>query len=197
MPEDRVWLIVGLGNPGQKYRFTRHNMGFLVVDHLAHRHGLTLDRRKFDVSYGRGRIMDARILAAKPMTFMNRVGPAVQKLAHFYRLDTQDITVIHDDLDLVFGTLKIKRKGGDGGHNGVKSLIRALGTQLFTRIRVGIGRPQDQTEVSGYVLNRFGPGQEKLIEAVIAQATDALETVVTEGVPEAMNRFHGRKITQC
>jgi PTH1 family peptidyl-tRNA hydrolase len=112
-------------------------------------------------------------------------------------LNTQDITVIHDDLDLVFGTLKIKRKGGDGGHNGVKSLIHALGTDQFTRIRVGIGRPQDQTDVSGYVLNRFHPTQVGLVEAVIQQATDALETVVTKGVSEAMNRFHGRNITQC
>ena len=190
-------MTVGLGNPGRKYRFTRHNMGFMVVDHLARRHGLALDRRKFDVRYGRGKVLDASVLMAKPMTFMNRVGPAVVKLAHFYRLNTQDITVIHDDLDLVFGTLKIKRKGGDGGHNGVKSLIHALGTDQFTRIRVGIGRPQDQTDVSGYVLNRFHPTQVGLVEAVIQQATDALETVVTKGVSEAMNRFHGRNITQC
>ena len=197
MPEDRVRLVVGLGNPGEKYRFTRHNVGFMVVDRLARRHGLALNKRKYDIHYGRGKVMDLPVLLAKPMTYMNRVGPAVRNLAHFYRLDTQDITVIHDDLDLVFGTLKIKEKGGDGGHNGVKSLVAALGTHLFTRIRVGIGRPQDPSDVTGYVLNRFDAAQERRIEDVIEQATDALEMVITQGVSEAMNRFHGRKISQC
>jgi PTH1 family peptidyl-tRNA hydrolase len=171
-------------------------MGFMVVDHLARRHGLALDRRKFDVSYGCGKVLDASVLMAKPMTFMNRVGPAVVKLAHFYRLNTQDITVIHDDLDLVFGTIKIKEKGGDGGHNGVKSLIGALGTQRFNRIRVGISRPQDPSQVTGYVLDRFDTTQEKCVAEVVTQAADALEMVIASGVSEAMNRFHGRKISQ-
>lgn len=196
MPEDRVCLIVGLGNPGEKYRYTRHNVGFMVVDRLSRVHGLALDKRKFDVTYGRGRLMERPVLVAKPMTFMNRVGPAVRDLAHFFRLDTQDIIVIHDDLDLVFGTLKIKEKGGDGGHNGVKSLINALGTREFTRIRVGIGRPDDQSQVSGYVLNRFDAAQERLIEEVIVHAQEGVETVLRAGVTEAMNRFHGRNISK-
>ncbi len=197
MPEDRVRLIVGLGNPGPKYRLTRHNVGFMVVDCLVQRHGLTLDRHKFDTRYVRGRMCGSAVLVAKPMTFMNRVGPAVRNLAHFYRVDTQDITVIHDDLDLVFGTIKIKEKGGDGGHNGVKSLIVALGTQRFNRIRVGIGRPQDPRQVTGYVLDRFDTTQEKCVAEVVTQATDALEMLIAGGVSEAMNRFHGRNITQC
>jgi len=197
MPEDRVRLIVGLGNPGPKYRLTRHNVGFMVVDCLVQRHGLTLDRHKFDTRYGRGKMPGSAVLVAKPMTFMNRVGPAVRNLAHFYRVDTQDITVIHDDLDLVFGTIKIKEKGGDGGHNGVKSLIAALGTQRFGRIRVGISRPQDPSQVTGYVLDRFDTTQEKCVAEVVTQATDALEMVINSGVSEAMNRFHGRNITQC
>jgi PTH1 family peptidyl-tRNA hydrolase len=195
MPEERVRLIVGLGNPGQKYRHTRHNMGFMVADRLAQAHGLSLDKCKFDVIYGRGTILDVPVLVAKPVTFMNRVGPAVQKLARFFRLETQDITVIHDDLDLVFGTLKIKEKGGDGGHNGVKSLITALGTQAFTRVRVGIGRPEEPEQITGYVLSRFDAEQEGWIEDLIAQAQDAVETVLTKGVKEAMNRFHGRNIS--
>lgn len=194
MPEERVRLIVGLGNPGQKYRHTRHNMGFMVVDRLAQIHGLSLDKSKFDVVYSRGRILDLPVLVAKPVTFMNRVGPAVQKLAHFFRLETQDITVIHDDLDLVFGTLKIKEKGGDGGHNGVKSLITAFGTQAFTRVRVGIGRPEAPEQITGYVLSRFDAEQERWIEDLIVQAQDAVETVLKMGVKEAMNRFHGRNI---
>jgi PTH1 family peptidyl-tRNA hydrolase len=194
MREERVRLIAGLGNPGQTYRHTRHNMGFMVVDRLAQAHGLSLDKSKFDVVYGRGRILDLPVLLAKPVTFMNRVGPAVQKLAHFFRLETQDITVIHDDLDLVFGTLKIKEKGGDGGHNGVKSLITALGTQAFTRVRVGIGRPEEPEQITGYVLSRFDAEQERWVEDLIVRAQDAVETVLKMGVKEAMNRFHGRNI---
>ena len=194
MPEDRVRLIVGLGNPGPKYRLTRHNVGFMVVDCLVQRHGLTLDRHKFDTRYGRGRMPGSAVLVAKPMTFMNRVGPAVRNLAHFYRVDTQDITVIHDDLDLVFGTIKIKEKGGDGGHNGVKSLIAALESDVFTRIRVGIGRPDTGHDMSAYVLGGFDVEQKEKIDSVISTAREAAEAVLFKGPSEAMNQFHGEKI---
>ncbi len=154
MPEDRFRLIVGLGNPGEEYRFTRHNMGFMVVDRLAQARQIPLAKRKFNVIFGRGKLGSLSVILAKPMTFMNQCGPAVKDLAHFFRLDTQDVTVIHDDIDLVFGKLQIKEKGGDGGHNGVKSLIEAWGSGAFTRLRIGIGRPQTQQAVRAYVLGR-------------------------------------------
>ena len=196
MLEDRTRLIVGLGNPGGKYQFTRHNIGFMVVDHLAQDWRLALDKQKFDTAFGRGKVENLPVILAKPMTFMNRVGPAVRNLAHFFRLDTQDITVIHDDLDLVFGTLKIKEKGGDGGHNGVKSLIAAFGTDAFTRIRIGIGRPQDEQGITNYVLSKFDAKQERLIQDIIMGGRDAVKIVLFKGVSEAMDRFHGKIIPE-
>ena len=197
MPEDRFRLIVGLGNPGEKYRFTRHNTGFMVVDRLAQTNEILLGKRKFNAVFGRGKIEGLPAILVKPMTFMNQCGPAVRDLAHFFRLGTQDMLVIHDDIDVVFGKLKIKEKGGDGGHNGVKSLIEALRSDEFTRIRVGIGRPQTEKDISPYVLERFDAEQETLLSDIISSARDAVETVLFKGVSEAMNRFHGKTISEC
>jgi PTH1 family peptidyl-tRNA hydrolase len=196
MPEDRFRLIVGLGNPGEKYRFTRHNTGFMVVDRLAQARQIPLAKGKFNVIFGRGKLGSLSVILAKPMTFMNQCGPAVRDLAHFFRLGTQNILVIHDDIDVVFGKLKIKEKGGDGGHNGVKSLIEALRSDEFTRIRVGIGRPQTEKDISPYVLERFDAEQETLLSDIISSARDAVETVLFKGVSEAMNRFHGKTISE-
>jgi PTH1 family peptidyl-tRNA hydrolase len=197
MPEDRFRLIVGLGNPGERYRFTRHNTGFMVVDRLAQTNEILLGKRKFNAVFGRGKIEGLPAILVKPMTFMNQCGPAVRDLAHFFRLGIQDILVIHDDIDVVFGKLKIKEKGGDGGHNGVKSLIEALRSDEFTRIRVGIGRPQTEKDISPYVLERFDAEQETLLSDIISSARDAVETVLFKGVSEAMNRFHGKTISEC
>lgn len=194
MSEDRFRLIVGLGNPGEKYRPTRHNVGFVVVDRLSEAHQLPLDKHKFDVVFGRGKVGRQPVILAQPMTFMNRCGPAVRDVAHFYKLGMQDVLVIHDDIDLVFGKMKIKEKGGDGGHNGVKSLIEAWGSGAFTRLRIGIGRPQTQQAVRAYVLARFDAQQEALLEDVIVGAQDAVETILFKGVREAMNQFHGKTI---
>ena len=196
MPEDRFRLIVGLGNPGEKYRFTRHNTGFMVVDRLAQTNEILLGKRKFNAVFGRGKIEGLPAILAKPMTFMNQCGPAVRDLARFFGLGTQDILVIHDDIDVVFGKLKIKEKGGDGGHNGVKSLIEAWGNGAFTRLRIGIGRPETGQEVSAYVLSRFDAQQETLLEDVVSSARDAVEIILFKGVPEAMNRFHGKTIPE-
>ena len=167
MSEDRFRLIVGLGNPGEEYRYTRHNMGFVVVDRFAEANQILLDRRKFDVVFGRGKVGTQPIILAQPMTFMNRCGPAVRDLTRFFGLSAQDVLVIHDDIDLVFGKIRIKEKGGDGGHNGVKSLIEAWGGGAFTRLRVGIGRPQTRQAIRAYVLGRFDAQQEALLEDVI------------------------------
>jgi PTH1 family peptidyl-tRNA hydrolase len=196
MPEDRFRLIVGLGNPGEEYRFTRHNMGFVVVERLAQAHRIPLDKGKFNVVFGRGKVGSQPVILAQPMTFMNRCGPAVRDLARFFKFSTQHVLVIHDDIDLVFGKMKIKEKGGDGGHNGVKSLIEAWGSGAFTRLRIGIGRPQTRQSVRAYVLAGFDAQQETLLEDVIFTAQDAVETMLFEGVPEAMNRFHGKTIQE-
>jgi PTH1 family peptidyl-tRNA hydrolase len=196
MSEDRFRLIVGLGNPGEEYRYTRHNMGFMVVDRLAEAYQIPLDEQKFGIVFGRNKGARHRIMLAQPMTYMNRCGPAVRDLTRFYKFNTQDVLVIHDDIDLVFGKIKIKQKGGDGGHKGVKSLIEAWGSGEFTRLRIGIGHPQTQQAVRAYVLGRFEAQQEALLEDVISRAQDAVETILLKGVGEAMNRFHGKTIPE-
>ncbi|MEE9567203.1 MAG: aminoacyl-tRNA hydrolase [Desulfobacteria bacterium] len=196
MPEDRFQLIVGLGNPGAAYRLTRHNVGYMVVDRLALRHGISLDKQKFNNIFGSGKVDGRHVILAKPMTFMNLSGPSVRDLAASFDLDTENVLVIHDDIDVVFGKLKIKEKGGDGGHNGVRSLIVAWGSDEFVRIRIGIGRPQTDNDVSAYVLGRFDAEQEKQLSGIISTAEHAVKTVLFEGVSEAMNRFHGKPISE-
>lgn len=196
MPEHRFQLIVGLGNPGAAYRLTRHNVGYMVVDRLALRHGISLDKQRFKSVFGSGKVDGRHVILAKPMTFMNLSGPSVRDLATSFDLDTENVLVIHDDIDVVFGKIKIKEKGGDGGHNGVRSLIVAWGSDEFVRIRIGIGRPQMDNDVSAYVLGRFDAEQEKQLSDVISTAEHAVKTVLVEGVSEAMNRFHGKTISE-
>jgi len=196
MSEDGFRLIVGLGNPGEEYRYTRHNIGFVVVDRLAQAYQIPLDKHKFDVVFGRNKVGSRGVILARPMTFMNRCGPAVRDLTRFFKFNTQEVLVIHDDIDLVFGKIKIKQKGGDGGHNGVKSLIEAWGSGSFTRLRIGIGHPQTQQAVRAYVLGRFDAQQEALLEDLISTAQDAVETILLKGVREAMNQFHGKTISE-
>jgi PTH1 family peptidyl-tRNA hydrolase len=196
MPEHRFQLIVGLGNPGAAYRLTRHNVGYMVVDRLALRHGISLDKQRFKSVFGSGKVDGRHVILAKPMTFMNLSGPSVRDLATSFDLDTEKVLVIHDDIDVVFGKIKIKEKGGDGGHNGVRSLIVAWGSDEFVRIRIGIGRPQMDNDVSAYVLGRFDAEQEKQLSDVISTAEHAVKTVLFEGVSEAMNRFHGKTISE-
>jgi len=188
MPERRQ-LIVGLGNPGKLYRLTRHNIGFMVVDRLAQRHRIPLESRKSGNTFGLGKVHGQPVILAKPMTYMNLSGPAVRYLADFFKVNTTNVLVIHDDIDLVFGRIKIKQKGGDGGHHGVMSLIDAFGSGAFVRIRVGIGRPDTRKEVKGYVLNRFDAQQEASLDKVITMAQEAVETILLKGLREGMNRF--------
>jgi len=188
MPERRQ-LIVGLGNPGKLYQGTRHNVGFMVVDRLAHRYRISLSSRKFGNVFGLGKVQGRPVILAKPMTYMNLSGPAVRNLVSFFKLDIGDLLIIHDDIDIAFGRIKIKQKGGDAGHNGVMSLIEAFGSGTFTRVRVGIGRPDTRQEVKGYVLNRFDAQQEASLDKVITMAEEAVETILLKGLREGMNRF--------
>jgi PTH1 family peptidyl-tRNA hydrolase len=188
MPERRR-LIVGLGNPGKLYQGTRHNVGFMVVDRLVRRYRISLDSRKSGSIFGLGKIHGRPVILAKPMTYMNLSGPAVRNLARFFGLETSDLLVIHDDIDIVFGRIKIKQKGGDAGHHGVMSLIDAFGSGAFVRVRVGIGRPDTRQEVKGYVLNKFDAQQEASLDKVITMAQEAVETILLKGVREGMNRF--------
>jgi PTH1 family peptidyl-tRNA hydrolase len=183
-------LLVGLGNPGAEYAEHRHNIGFRCIDHLAQQRGLTLNKKRFKAVFGEGRIGQARVILAKPQTFMNDSGAAVGPLSRWYKIPPERILVIYDDLDLPFGRIRVRPGGGSGGHNGIKSLIAALGSQEFPRIRVGIGRPQRGDPVD-YVLNAFDREQAPFVPDLCERVAQAIETFLAQGIKEAMNIHNG------
>mgnify|MGYP005846950883 CR=1 FL=1 len=187
-----MFLIVGLGNPGREYANTRHNIGFRCVDALAAQHGLAFDdKKKTKAKIALGNIQGRRVLLAKPQTYMNLSGSAVQGLAAFYRIAPAQIMIIFDDLDLPAGTLRIRPKGGAGGHKGVTDIIRRLGTQDFPRIRVGIGRPDGQMDPASYVLRPFDGQDEEEMARTVERVLLAVEIWLTDGIDQAMNRCNG------
>lgn len=168
-------LIIGLGNPGDKYRKTKHNAGFMVVDQLAKSLGLTFSQTKFKSLYAEGRIGTEKVIIVKPQTFMNLSGEAVQPWMDFYKLDLEDLVIIYDDLDLEAGNIRLRLKGGSGGHNGIKSLIQHLGGPDFNRIRVGIGQPYPKQTVVSHVLSQFAKEDEAAIAEAIHESVDAIQ----------------------
>jgi PTH1 family peptidyl-tRNA hydrolase len=194
MPDRMLHVVAGLGNPGDKYRETRHNVGFFVVDALASEYAISLDRQKFNAFYGRGSVKGAEVILIKPQSYMNRSGYPIQRLVEYFGISHRNMLVIHDDIDLVYGRIKIKMKGGHGGHNGVRSIIDTLGDGNFTRLRVGIGRSEDESNVTGHVLGRFRPDEIKTLEQIVARSRDAVVAILCEGTREAMNRFNERTL---
>ena len=182
-------IVVGLGNPGARYKETRHNIGFLVVDELASRWRTEGWKRRFEAEVTEHRA-GGPVLLVKPQTFMNLSGEAVREAAKFYKVVSTDIIVIHDDLDLPVGRLRIRERGGAGGHEGIASMIGQLGTDEFVRIKFGISRPPAEWDTADYVLGRFGPEELPEIKKMIMTAADAVEAVLGEGVAPAMNRFN-------
>jgi PTH1 family peptidyl-tRNA hydrolase len=191
----RLRLVVGLGNPGAKYAATRHNIGFMVAERLAADFGIGLEREKFKAAFGRGRIEACEVILAKPLAFMNRSGPSVRQLADFFDISSGDMVIVHDDIDLAFGRIKIKEKGGHGGHNGIRSVIDAFGGGDFTRLRVGIGRSEEGGSVAGYVLDRFDTDEARLLPRIITRARDAVVTVLCQGTAVGMNQFNTKPFT--
>ncbi len=183
-------LVVGLGNPGDDYVKTRHNIGFMVADSISKTNGITLNQTKFKGIIGRGTIGSEDVIIAKPQTYMNRSGESVSSLLFFYKLEPSDCIVICDDLELPSGKIRVRGKGGHGGHNGLRSIIEQTGSQEFVRVRVGIGRPEGRPGVSGYVLSPFLKDEKPLIEDAIERASRAVEAIITDGVEAAMNRFN-------
>jgi peptidyl-tRNA hydrolase, PTH1 family len=188
-------LIAGLGNPGPKYDATRHNLGFMVIDAAAARFRLDMGGKAHRAQVGRGRIAGVEVLLAKPQTFMNLSGDSVGPLMRDDGLGPADVVVVHDDLDLPLGVLKVSVSGGDGGHNGVASVIEALGTGSFVRLRVGIGRPPDGVDPVEFVLSGFSAEEAGNVEKVISAAVEAVASIVREGPSKAMNRFNKRPVT--
>lgn len=190
-------LIVGLGNPGRKYAHNRHNVGFQCLDRLAQAHGLSfgsgvLSRakgRQAKASLALGKIADVRVVLARPLTYMNLSGQAVRQLVSFYKLSLEDILAIYDDLDLSLGTIRLRPEGGSGGHKGMRSIIEALGSHAFPRLRVGIGRPPDNDAVS-YVLSDFTADEQITLESVYERIVAAVELFLREGIEAAMNAYN-------
>ena len=182
-------LIFGLGNPGRKYAHNRHNVGFQCLDRLAQAHGLSFTQRRAKASLALGKIADVRVVLARPLTYMNLSGQAVRPLFSFYKLSLEDILVIHDDLDLPLGTTRLRPEGGSGGHKGMRSIIEALGSQAFPRLRVGIGRPPGDDAVS-YVLSDFTADEQITLESVYERVVAAVELFLKEGIEAAMNAYN-------
>mmetsp|Transcript_22636 Transcript_22636/g.10913 ORF Transcript_22636/g.10913 Transcript_22636/m.10913 type:complete len:206 (-) Transcript_22636:2051-2668(-) len=187
-------IVVGLGNPGEKYKHTRHNAGFDILDAVADAYFISIIKKKFDIVYGIGSIEDSKIILAKPMTFMNSSGVSVLNLAKYFGITRRELFIIHDDVDICFGKIKIKEKGGHGGHNGVKSLINALGGDDFSRLRFGIGRPAEGKAVTEHVLSRYNSAERKEIDQLIDSAKDAVVLTIYKGLKESMNSFNNAKI---
>lgn len=195
MPQRRLRLVVGLGNPGEAYAETRHNAGFLAVDKVSAAFSIPFAKQKFDARFGIGSIDGIKVILAKPMAFMNRSGPQVQKIAGYFRILCEDMLVVHDDIDLAFGKLKIKEKGGDGGHRGIRSLIDAFGGGDFVRLRIGVGRPEAGIGAADYVLGKFNLEERKNLDRIITTAKDAVVRTLCKGTKEGMNRFNDKRIS--
>ena len=190
-PGPVTWLIVGLGNPGPKYEQNRHNAGWHTLDALVGRHPhFRFDEKRGKGLIARGQLAGAKVALVKPQTFMNLSGQAVAPVAHFYKVPPEQILVIFDDLDLPPAVLRLRPKGGPGGHKGMKSLIEHLGTTDFPRVRLGIGRPPGQMPVEAYVLQNFKSDEWLAMTATYERAVDAVEAVIAEGINQAMNRYN-------
>jgi len=188
-----MWLVVGLGNPGREYAGNRHNVGFDVVTELAARAKAPPLREKFGAEIGEATIRGERVLLCKPMEFMNVSGQAVARVAKFWKIAPASIVVVHDDLDLPFGRLKLGAGGGHGGNNGVRSVIADLGTADFLRVRFGIGRPAPGGDAANYVLTDFSRAEQKELPDLRSSAADAVEEILANGLTAAMNRFNIKK----
>lgn len=189
-------VIVGLGNPGVHYQMSRHNIGFQVVDRLAHLNHILISTKRFKSLYGKGRIDSQEVVLVKPMTFMNLSGEAVKKAVHFFKAGLEDLIVVHDDMDLLLGRLRFKQKGGDGGHQGVRSIIESMGGNHFLRLKVGIGRPPKGTDPAEYVLHDFDTMEQPRLDEILSQAAEALRVMLLEGLQTAMNRYQKKRKTE-
>ena len=192
MSKQAIRLIVGLGNPGPAYTLTRHNIGFQVVDRIHQQYRLVAVKSPIQAEIAEGNIAGIPVLAAKPLAYMNRSGGPVRDVLQAQGIPCEDMVVIHDDIDLAYERLKIKQKGGDGGHNGLRSLLDALETDAFTRVRMGVGRPSAGIGVVEYVLGEFNADQRTRLEDFLSRAVEAVEAILCQGAREAMNRFNGR-----
>lgn len=187
-----MFLIVGLGNPGKQYEKTRHNIGFDVIDYMADKYNIDVNREKFKGICGEGFIENKKVILLKPLTYMNLSGESIREFANFYKLEDDEIIVVYDDISLDIGRLRIREKGSAGGHNGIKSIIQNLGGDKFPRVKVGVGQPKDN--LVNHVLGKFSKEDREHIEKVIPVVSDAIVEIVKNDAKESMNKFNGVNI---
>ena len=191
MMTENTFLIVGLGNPGREYKDNRHNVGFMLIDRLAVRLNARMSRVQAKALIGSTNYDGKKLILAKPQTYMNLSGQSIQSLARFYKLPLENMIVAHDDLDLPFGTIRIRPSGGPGGQKGVASTIERLGSKDFPRLRIGVGRPPGRMDPAAYVLQDFPKADQTMLSEVLDHAAKAVLTFVTEDLNSAMNKFNG------
>ena len=189
-----MYVIAGLGNPGSKYEKTRHNVGFQVIDRLASKYHIDMNTKKHKAICGTGVIEGVKVLLVKPQTFMNLSGESIREAVDFYKVDPEtEFLVIYDDISLAPGHLRIRKKGSAGGHNGIKDIIRQLGTEKFLRIKVGVGAKPKGWDLADHVLGRFSTEDRKLVDEAIAKAAKAVDIIISQGTDAAMNEYN-RKV---
>ncbi|MGM0396551.1 MAG: aminoacyl-tRNA hydrolase [Bacillota bacterium] len=189
-------VIAGLGNPGSKYSETRHNVGFNVVDKLAESNGIKLNRLRFKALTGEGFIGNEKVLLVKPSTYMNNSGESIREVMDFYKLPPENLLVVVDDIDIDFATIRLKKKGSAGSHNGLKSIIYHIQTDNFPRLKVGIGKKPSYYDLADFVLSRFSSDEKKLMDKAVDRAAAAAEDFVKNGIDKAMNEFNIRNTAQ-
>lgn len=186
-----MYLIVGLGNPGKEYDNTRHNIGFSVIEKLAERNNIKLNKMKFNAVYGDGLIDGEKVILAKPQTYMNNSGVAVQEIKNFYKIDEDKIIVIVDDIDIDFAAIRIKQKGSAGSHNGLKSIIKHLSTPNFPRVKLGVGKKKHPNQdLADFVLSKFDKDEQPYIDETVENSSKAIEEIVSNGILDAMNKYN-------
>ena len=185
-----MYLIVGLGNPEGEYSNTRHNMGFDAINHLSQKLNITVTKEKFKALYGDGMINNEKVILLKPQTYMNLSGEAIIKYKDFYKIPSENIIVIYDDIDVDIGKIKIRKKGGPGTHNGMKSVISEIDTQNFPRIRIGIGKPENKGQLIEYVIGKMPQTDKDILEKATILGKEAILEIIKNGVDIAMNKFN-------
>lgn len=189
-----MYLIVGLGNPGKDYEKTRHNVGFDTIDELVEEYRIVQSGEKFKAMYGKGMIGSEKVILMKPLTFMNLSGEAVRAFVDYFKIDVkEELIVVYDDIDLEPGNVRIRAKGSAGGHNGMKNIVKMLGTQEFTRVRIGVGAKPKGWDLADHVLSRFSKEDRQLIDEAVDHSCKAIRCIVEEGVDAAMNQFNKSK----
>lgn len=196
MSNNGSWLIAGLGNPGTEYSHSRHNIGFNVVDYLADDLSIVSAKSKMTACISDTIWEGNKLFLVKPLGYMNRSGSVLNEVARYFQIDISHLIVVHDDVDIEMGRIKIKQKGGHGGHNGIRSVIESLGSDEFIRIRIGIGRPVLQKTMTNHVLGNFHADERQQIKIVIETASRSIKTILLKGISQAMNQFNNKQILE-